>query len=96
MALTAPLTIGLATLVLRAGPGWRRGLLGTAVVLTIWWNVGLMSQFGMGTMSRQRLDLPSNAYQTFVRLPFEQPRLVYRYLTDRTSFYELTDGSGQE
>ena len=88
VALTAPLTIGLATLVLRAGPGWRRGLLGTAVVLTIWWNVGLMVQFGMGTMSRQRLDLPSNAYETFVQLPFEQPRLLYRYLTDRESFYE--------
>ncbi len=88
VALTAPLTIGLATLVLRAGPGWRRGLLGTAVALTIWWNVGLMAQFGMGTMSRQRLDLPSNAHQTFVRLPFELPRLAYRYVTDRESFYE--------
>ena len=88
VALTAPLTIGLATLVLRVGPGWRRGLLGAAVALTIWWNVGLMAQFGMGTMSRQRLDLLSNAHQTFVRLPFELPRLAYRYVTDRESFYE--------
>ena len=47
-----------------------------------------MAQFGMGTMSRQRLDLPSNAHQTFVRLPFELPRLAYRYVTDRESFYE--------
>ena len=29
----------------------------------------------------------SNAYNAFVRLPLETPSLIYRYLTDRESFY---------
>ena len=88
VALTAALTIGLAALFRPERPAWRRRLLGSAVVLTLWWNVGLMAQFGAGTMDRQRLVLPRNAYQNFVRLPLELPRLVYRYFADRESFYE--------
>ena len=87
VALTAPMTIGLATLVSREGPGWRRGLLGTAVALTIWWNVGLMAQFGMGTMSRQRLELARNAYTNLIVMPIHLPRTVYQYLFERESFY---------
>ena len=38
-------------------------------------------------MDRQRLTVADNAWQTFVVLPVEAPRIAYRYLTDRASFY---------
>jgi hypothetical protein len=90
VALTPLLTLGLATLVAvtsRARPA--RLILAGAVLIAIWWNVGLMAQFGLHRMSRQRLDLAENARQTFVVLPLELPGLAYRYLTDRASFYRL-------
>jgi hypothetical protein len=46
-----------------------------------------MVQFGTHTMDRQRLTLRENAWTTFVVLPREAPTLVWRYLTDRASFY---------
>jgi hypothetical protein len=39
-------------------------------------------------MDRQRLEPARNAYHAFVTLPLSAPSLVYRYLTDRASFYE--------
>ena len=55
--------------------------------MAIWWNLGLMAQFGTNTMDRQRLSLPSNAWRTFVELPREGPALVWQYLTNRGAFY---------
>jgi hypothetical protein len=46
-----------------------------------------MVQFGTNTMDRQRLTLRENARSTFLVLPREVPTLVWRYLTDRASFY---------
>jgi hypothetical protein len=48
-----------------------------------------MVQFGLHTMDRQKLTLAENARATFLELPFEAPRIVWRYLTDRSSFYQL-------
>jgi hypothetical protein len=60
----------------------------TSVVITcMWWNIALMAQFATGMMDRQRLEPGRNAYNAFVRLPLETPSLIYRYLTDRESFY---------
>jgi hypothetical protein len=64
----------------------RAGLSG-AVLLCVWWNIGLMAQFGAGLMDRQRLDLPRNAYHTFITVPARLPELVYRYVFERTSFF---------
>ena len=88
--LTPLLTLGLATIFV-ASTGHRAARAGLAVVmaLSIWWNIGLMAQFGLHRMDRQRLTLGENARQTFVVLPRELPSLVYRYLTDRSSFYRL-------
>ena len=59
-----------------------------ALTLAIWWNLGLMVQFGAGMMDRQRLHLAENAYNTFVRVPLEMPSVAYRYFFDRSSFYK--------
>ena len=58
-----------------------------ALTLGVWWNLGLMAQFGLNRMDRQRLTLADNAYATFIELPAESPALAWRYLTDRASFY---------
>ena len=56
-------------------------------VLCVWWNIALMFQFATGLMDRQRLEPARNAYHAFVTVPLEAPSLVFRYLTDRESFY---------
>lgn len=58
-----------------------------AILVAVWWNLGLMAQFGAGLMDRQRLEPLRNAYTNFVVLPRLAPELAYRYLFDRTSFY---------
>jgi len=89
VALTPILIVGLAVLLARVGAGWPRRIVITAIALSIWWNLGLMAQFGLHRMDRQRLTLAENARQTFVVLPLEAPRLVWRYFFDRSSLYKL-------
>ncbi len=57
------------------------------IALCVWWNLGLMMQFGTHRMDRMALSLRDNAWQTFVELPRDAPSLVWRYFTDRNSFY---------
>jgi hypothetical protein len=87
IALTALLVLGVASGLSVAG---RRGrwAWGVAVVLGVWWNVGLMAQFGAGTMNRQKLEPAAIAYTTFLVLPRELPSLAWRYAFDRKSFYK--------
>ena len=90
VALTPILTLGLAAVlaaVAVSGHRLGRALIASAVVLAVWWNVGLMAQFGLHRMDRQRLTLRENAWNTFVVLPLEAPSIVMRYFTDRASFY---------
>ena len=89
IALTPLLTIGLAALLAAARAPLTRRLVVSAMALCIWWNVGLMAQFGLHRMDRQKLTLAENARATFLELPFEAPRIAWRYLTDRSSFYKL-------
>ncbi len=90
VALTPLLTLGLAAVFL-AARAHRLARAGVAalVALCVWWNLGLMAQFGLHRMDRQRLALAHNAHQTFVVLPRELPGLVWRYAFDRASFYRL-------
>ena len=87
VGLTILLTIGLAHLTASARGRVARGALLTAAVVCLWWNLGLMIQFGAGWMDRQRLEPAKNAYATFVTVPARLPELAYRYLFDRSSFY---------
>jgi hypothetical protein len=86
VATTPLLVLGLATLLRHASATRWLTLLATTVA--IWWNLGLMAQFGLHTMDRQRLALADNARATFVTLPRTAPSLAWRYLTDRASFYD--------
>jgi hypothetical protein len=81
---TTILVIGLASLLVRVR---RRALLGALVAVCVYWNLALTAEFAVGLMDRQRLEPARNAYDAFVTLPRLAPRLVYRYLFDRQSFY---------
>ncbi len=58
VSLTPLIVLGLAALFSVIPPSRRpvRLLVSAVVVLCVWWNLGLMAQFGMNTMDRQRLD----------------------------------------
>jgi hypothetical protein len=89
VAVTPLLALGLATLLPPAITRSARVLLGMLIAVSIWWNLGLMAQFGLHTMDRQRLSLRENAYGVFVDVPRQLPSIVHRYLTDRSSFYRV-------
>jgi hypothetical protein len=88
VALTVLLALGLAQVIAAVPHGIPRRLVGVVIALCLWWNLGLMAQFGAGLMDRQRLDLRRNAYGTFVTVPSRLPELAYRYVFDRKSFYQ--------
>jgi hypothetical protein len=84
--LTPLLVLGLAALT-SFFSGRSRWLVWAATAVCVWWNLGLLLQFGTHRMDRQQLTLRDNARQTFVELPIEAPSLAWRYLTNRSSFY---------
>jgi hypothetical protein len=88
VALTPLLVIGLAALGASIGRVRMRRVLLAGLALGVWWNVALMAQFGAGMMDRQRIEPRRVAYNAFVVLPRELPRLAWRYLFDRPSFYQ--------
>ena len=90
VALTPILALGVATWVVavsHARRSWVTALASAGAVVMLWWNVGLMAQFGLHRMDRQRLTLSVNARLTFLELPREIPALAMRYFTDRESFF---------
>ena len=87
VGLTLILIVGLTALLRSVRTAGPRTLVLSAVILATWWNVALVVQFGAGLMDRQRLTLATNAYNAFVVVPREIPRMIYRYAFDRKSFY---------
>jgi hypothetical protein len=71
------------------GPRPARGWYWLVLCLSVWWNVGLIVQFGLHRMDRQRLTLAENARFTFLELPVQAPAILVRYLTNRDSFYRV-------
>ena len=95
VSLTPLLVIGLAALVAAVHADRRRRMiLAVALAGATWWNVALIVQFGAGMMDRQRLEPARIAYNTFVVVPRALPGLAWRYLTDRSSFYESARSLG--
>jgi hypothetical protein len=87
VALSPILVIGLSACLAGVGPRARR-VMAVATVVLVWWNLGLVVQFGAGLMNRQRLEPARIAYTSFVVLPARLPELAWRYVFDRTSFYD--------
>jgi hypothetical protein len=85
---SALFTLGLAAVLARWHAGWRSTAVHALVAVAVWWNLALIAQFATGLMDRQRLALKKNAYDAFVTVPAMAPRLAYRYLFDRSSFYQ--------
>jgi hypothetical protein len=88
VGLSAVLVVGVSALWSLARQRAARAALAVVFGVSIWWNVGLMAQFGSGLMDRQRLEIGRNAYHTFVTIPARLPELVYRYVFDRDTFYK--------
>jgi hypothetical protein len=82
------LVIGLAALLHMARRSWHRTAVNAVVVVSVWWNLGLIAQFATGLMDRSRVEPVRNAYNNFVTIPLEFPTLAYRYVFDRQSFYQ--------
>jgi hypothetical protein len=97
VSLTPVLTVGLAAAIAhvagaaKARPG-PAAAAAVVVALSVWWNLALIAQFGARMMDRQRMELARNARAAFITLPVAGPRLVYRYVFDRESFYEPSPG----
>jgi hypothetical protein len=94
VAMTGPFVIGLAVLGAHLSRTKARAAAAVVAGLCVWWNLGLMVQFGAGLMDRQRLDLRLNAYNTFVEVPRRLPDIAYRYLFERGSFYRSAPPGG--
>jgi hypothetical protein len=88
VAVTILLVVGLAALQSRIVSRGAKVVANIAIVVAVWWNLALTAEFGTGMMDRQRLELARNAYDAFVTLPRIAPDLVYRYFTNRSSFYK--------
>ena len=88
VGVTIFLVVGLAAL--REWIRTRRGRIATniAIAICVWWNLALTAEFGTSMMDRQKLELKRNAYDAFVTLPRMAPGLMYRYFTERASFYK--------
>jgi hypothetical protein len=90
VGVTPLLVVGLAAMWPRETGRSLRGLgVSIVVALCVWWNVGLMAQFGLHLMDRQRLTPLDNARTSFLTLPRQAPAILWRYFTDRESFYGL-------
>ncbi len=95
VGLTIFLVIGLAALLNIVRAGWPRIAVHAIVVLSIWWNLGLIAQFATGLMDRNRVEPARNAYNNFITIPTQFPTLAYRYVFDRQSFYQSRTPSRQ-
>ena len=88
VAVTIFLVIGLAAFRRWVRSRAMRIATNLVIVLCVWWNLALTLEFGTSMMDHQKLELRRNAYDAFVTLPRTAPKLLYRYFTNRSSFYK--------
>ena len=89
IAISTALVIGYAGLWSITRPrAAARAALVAATVIAVYWNLAMTAEFATGLMDRQGLEPRKNAYDAFVTLPRMAPSLAYRYLFDRSSFYQ--------
>jgi len=87
VSVTFAVVIGLAFLLATPRARVAKAVTAGVIAAGIWWNIGLMIQFGAGLMDRQRLDLARNSYNTLVVVPQRLPEIAYRYVFERQRFY---------
>ncbi len=87
VGLTVFFVLGLTAVFVVVRHHWTRYATWCLLAIAVWWNLGLIAQFGTGLMNRQHLDPARNAYHNFVTIPRQLPGLVSRFFLDRTSFY---------
>jgi hypothetical protein len=95
IGLTICLVVGLSAAFRLVPTGWRRYTFAFVILACIWWNIGLITQYGSGLATRDGLDLRVNAYHNVVTVPGRIPALAYRYLFDRRSFYQGTSAAAR-
>ena len=88
VAISAALVVGYAGLWYAARSRVARAGLVTMTFIAVYWNLAVTAEFATGLMDRQKLEPMKNAYDAFVTLPRMAPSLAYRYLFDRSSFYQ--------
>ena len=88
VGLTVFFVLGLTAVFVAVRHHWTRYATWCLLALAVWWNLGLIAQFGAGLMNRQHLDPARNAYHNFVTIPRQLPGLASRFLLDRASFYQ--------
>ena len=82
------LVVGLAAFRRWADSFGARIVTNLLILVCVWWNLALTLEFGTSMMDRQKLELRRNAYDAFVTIPRTAPKLLYRYFTNRSSFYK--------
>lgn len=88
VGLTVFFVLGLTTFLVAVSNRWTTYGAYLFIGIAVWWNIGLIAQFGAGLMNRQRLEPARNAYHNFVTIPRSLPALMHRFLLDRASFYQ--------
>lgn len=91
---TSIFVVGLTAAIesIRAWPALARRAAWVVGAACVWWNLGLVAQFSLHTMDRQRLDLVQDGRRSFVDVPVQLPAMAWRFLTDRNSFYRSSRG----
>jgi hypothetical protein len=80
---TPVLAFGLATLLGALAARAGRATAAAIVALFVWWNLSLMTQFGLRLMDRQRLEWPRVAVNQFTEVPRHLGRAAFLFFTDR-------------
>jgi hypothetical protein len=93
IGLTICFVVGVSAASRLVSARWYRSVFVVTVLASVWWNVGLITQYGTGLAARNGLNLQANAYHNVVTIPGLIPSLAYRYLFDRPSFYRRAPGA---
>lgn len=89
------MAIGLAVFAERMAPRVPRQAIVGAAALSIWWNLSLMIQHGIGLIPRNEgVSLSTLIRNQIIEVPRRAPATMGRYLFDRKSLYKVDPSRG--